>query len=404
MKKSSDFIKYLTDGLSDMMQICIDEFKRIFGDRGVVLIFFVAATVYPLLYNGLYKNEVVYELPVAVVDLSQSAESREFINKIDATQEVRIKESCMNLEQARDLFLRHKVRGIVYFPADYHLKLRNMEQATVSIYNDMSSFLYYKAMTMGVSYAMLDEMKSIQINRYNAAGITGEQQAQLMQAIPASDVVLYNPGSGFSSFLVPVFLILIIHQTLFFGITMLAGTAREESRSHSQVPEHLHGRGIYRVVLGKGLSYFILYFLLSAYILVLIPRWFNLPHIGSIWTLFHMVVPFLIATIFFSMSVSVFVKNRETGLISFLFCTLILLFLGGFSWPRASMPDFWKYFSYLFPSTHGIQAYLKINSTGAKLSQIRFEYIWMWIQSGIYLITACLSMLYVVKKEKALMP
>ena len=404
MKKSSDFIKYLTDGLSDMMQICMDEFKRIFGDRGVVLIFFVAATIYPLLYNGLYKNEVVYELPVAVVDLSQSAESREFINKIDATQEVRIKESCMNLEQARDLFLRHKVRGIVYFPADYHLKLRNMEHATVSIYNDMSSFLYYKAMTMGVSYAMLDAMKSIQINRYNAAGITGEQQAQLMQAIPSSDVVLYNPGSGFSSFLVPVFLILIIHQTLFFGITMLAGTAREESRSHSQVPVHLHGRGIYRVVLGKGISYFILYFLLSAYILVLIPRWFNLPHIGSIWTLFHMVVPFLIATIFFSMSVSVFVKNRETGLISFLFCTLILLFLGGFSWPRASMPDFWKYFSYLFPSTHGIQAYLKINSTGAQLSQIRFEYIWMWIQSGIYLITACLSMLYVVKKEKALMP
>ncbi len=67
MKKSSDFIKYLTDGLSDMMQICMDEFKRIFGDRGVVLIFFVAATIYPLLYNGLYKNEVVYELPVAVV-------------------------------------------------------------------------------------------------------------------------------------------------------------------------------------------------------------------------------------------------------------------------------------------------------------------------------------------------
>jgi len=49
-------------------------------------------------------------------------------------------------------------------------------------------------------------------------------------------------------------------------------------------------------------------------------------------------IPFLIATIFFSMSISIFVKNRETGLITFLFCTLILLFLAGFSWPRASMP------------------------------------------------------------------
>jgi len=400
MKKGSDLIQYLKESLSDLYWVTINEFRQIFGDRGVVLIFFVAGLAYPLLYNGLYKNEVVYELPVAVVDLSHSAESREFTKKIDATQEIRVTKQCMNMNQTEDLFRRHKVRGIVYFPSDYHIKLRNMEQANVSIYNDMSSFLYYKAMTMGVSYAMLDEMKAIQINRYNAAGITGEQQAQIMQAIPANDVVLYNPGSGFSSFLVPVFLILILHQTLFFGITMLAGTAREENSNHSQIPERLHGRGIYRVVLGKGLSYFLLYFLISAYVLVLIPRWFNLPHIGSIWTLFHMVVPFIIATTFFSMSVSVFVKNRETGLISFLFCTLILLFLAGFSWPRASMPDFWKYFSYIFPSTHGIQAYIKINSAGASLSQIRFEYVWLWIQSGFYLITACLSMAYIVKKEK----
>ena len=181
---------------------------------------------------------------------------------------------------------------------------------------------------------------------------------------------------------------------------MLAGTAREENKSHSQIPERLHGKGIYRVVLGKAIAYFVLYIAISAYILGFIPKLFNLPHIGNIWTLFHFIVPFLIATIFFSMSVSVFIKNRETGLIAFLFFTLILLFLSGFSWPQSNMPVFWRYLSYLFPSTHGIQGYIKINSTGANLAQVRFEYVWLWAQAAFYFITASFTLSYIVKREK----
>lgn len=400
MKKSSQFLKYIHEGIRDLYWVSINEFRHIFADRGVMLIFFVAGLAYPLLYNGIYKNEAVYEIPVAVVDDSHSLESREFLRKFNSAQEVKISNRCLNLEEAQKLFRAQKVHGIVYIPSDYHIKLRNMEQATISIYNDMSSFLYYKGMTMATSYTMLDEMNKIQIERYNAAGITGEQAKMIVEAIPSSNTALFNPGSGFASFLLPALLILIIHQTLFFGIGMLAGTAREENKSHSQIPERLHGKGIYRVVLGKAIAYFVLYIAISAYILGFIPKLFNLPHIGNIWTLFHFIVPFLIATIFFSMSVSVFIKNRETGLIAFLFFTLILLFLSGFSWPQSNMPVFWRYLSYLFPSTHGIQGYIKINSTGANLAQVRFEYVWLWAQAAFYFITASFTLSYIVKREK----
>ena len=394
---------YLKDGFADLFWTCINEYKNIFKDTGVLLIFFVAGLIYPLLYNGIYRNEAVYEVPVAVIDDSHSPESREFLRKLDATHEVKIYEHCMNMEEAKKLFVKRKVHGIVQIPADYNKKLHNGEQATISIYNDMSSFLYYKSFTMGTSYAMLDQSRQIQIQRYNAAGVCGEQTEQLVSAIPYNDVVLYNPGSGFASFLVPVLLILIIHQTLFFGIGMLAGTAREENRHHSQIPEHLRGKGIYRVVLGKAACYFTLYIGISAYVLILIPKLYNLPHIGELWTLVNFLIPFLLAAIFFSMTVSVFVKNRETGIISFLFFTLILLFLAGFSWPRSNMPVFWRYFSYIFPSTHGIQGYIKINSMAADLPQIRFEYVALWIQTAVYFVLASFTLNYAVRKEKKIL-
>jgi ABC-2 type transport system permease protein len=378
--------------LKDLYWVMTNELWHIFRDKGVILIFFVAGIAYPLLYNGIYNNESIYEIPIAVVDQSNSAQSGKFLKKLNATQEVKISKRCLNMEEAKALFMEGKVHGIVFIPSDYHLKLARMEQATISIYNDMSSFLYYKGLMMATNYTMLDELRSIQINRYNAAGIGGEQAEQLVEAIPGNDVALYNPGGGFASFLLPALLILIIHQTLFFGIGMMAGTAREESRTHSQIPDHLHGKGIYKVVFGKAFAYFLLYIPITAYIVGFIPKFFNLPHIGNIWTLFSFMVPFLLAAIFFSMTVSVFVKNRETGLITFLFFTVILLFLSGFSWPRQNMPDVWRWISYLFPSTHGVQGYIKINTLGANLSQVRFEYIQLWLQAGFYLLTASVSL------------
>lgn len=47
-------------------------------------------------------------------------------------------------------------------------------------------------------------------------------------------------------------------------------------------------------------------------------------------------------------------------------------------------------FSYIFPSTFGINGYVRINSMGATLNEVAFEYQALWIQTGIYFLTTCL--------------
>ncbi|MEF9932308.1 MAG: ABC transporter permease, partial [Bacteroidales bacterium] len=218
-------------------------------------------------------------------------------------------------------------------------------------------------------------------------------------ALPYEDNVLFNPGNGFGSFFLPALLIIIIHQTLFFGVGMLAGTAREENRNKKLYPNHNARGGIFRIVFGKAAAYIFLYSFLATYVTILIPHLFNLPNLGTPWNIYKILFPFLLATTFFSMSFAVVIKNRETGMVMFLFFSIILLFLSGFSWPIANMPPFWKYFSYLFPATFGVQSYIKVNTMGAEIGQIRFEYLAMWIQAGVYFLTACFSMQYVIRKE-----
>jgi len=253
---------------------------------------------------------------------------------------------------------------------------------------------------MASNYCTLDLSKHIQVERLNAAGVTGESAEIIASPIPYDDVTLYNGGMGFASFLMPVLLILFLHQTLFFGIGMLAGTAREENRFHLLVNQSNPHVGIYRIVFGKSLCYFLLYLFISFYTLGVIPRLYNLPHIGNPMDILTLMVPFLFATIFFSMTVSVFVRNRETGMVLFLFFSLILIFLSGISWPQANIHGFWRAFSWIFPATHGIQAYVKINTMGATIREASFEYISLWIQTGVYFLTATWAYYWQMHKSR----
>lgn len=398
MTKRGNIYRYIKEGITETVNIFIGECKNIFKDSGVILIFFVAGIAYPLLYNFVYYNESIQDIPVAVVDQSASSDSRRFIRKLEATKEVEVV-NCVNMEQAEALMTSRDVHGIVLIPEDFHVKLAHKEQATISAYLNMACFLIYKNVALAVNYVMLDETKQIQVDRYAAGGVTGEKAQQLITAIPYEENTLYNPGNGFTSFFLPALLIVIIHQTLFFGVGMLAGTAREENKNRKLYPAYETMHGIFRIIFGKAAAYIFLYSFLTAYITILVPRIFNLPHLGNPWDIYRIMFPFLLAATFFAMSFAAVIKNRETGMVMFLFFSIILLFLSGFSWPVTNMPAFWKYFSWLFPSTFGVQGYIKINTMGADISQVRFEYIALWIQAGIYFLIACFSMQYVIKKE-----
>ncbi|HBK32069.1 MAG TPA: ABC transporter permease [Porphyromonadaceae bacterium] len=396
--KSNLFIRILHE-IRRVIYIMLDEYRVILKDSGLAVVFLGATIVYPILYSSIYRNETVHNMPIAVVDASQSNRSRELARRLDATADLKVAYRFNNLEEVKDAFYRHKIHGVVYIPEDFNRKINRNEQATVSIYCDMSSFLYYRAMMLGANFGILDAGNDIKIERMNAAGITGRTAEISSSPFRYEKNILFNEPMGFASFLMPVVLVLIIHQTLFFGITMLTGSLHEEKLV--AIDPQLRQRGkFFPTIFGKTLCYFTLYIVICSYILLAVPRFFQLPHIGNSWDIIRFFTPFLLAVIFFSMLVSAFIRNRETGLVIFPFFSLILLFLSGFSWPMSNMPWFWKTFAMLFPSTFGIQGYLKINSMGAGLSQVQFEYIALWIQVAVYFLATVLAYRLQIRNSK----
>ena len=50
------------------------EYRVIFHDAGVMLFFFFLPIVYPLIYTLIYNPEIVEDMPIVVVDQSQTAD------------------------------------------------------------------------------------------------------------------------------------------------------------------------------------------------------------------------------------------------------------------------------------------------------------------------------------------
>ena len=355
MKDEYKLSHIIREGIEDMFYIWKRELQHIFKDEGVMIFFFLVPLAYPVLYSFIYNNEVVHEAKMVVVDQCDSPLSREFARRIDASSEVQVVQRVEDMSAAKHCVDAKEAFGILLIPSDFSKDMHAGRQATVSLYCDMSALLYYKAFLLTATEVSLD--MGAEWTARNHPQSSGQLQEIAVQPIPSESVVLFNPQNGFASFLVPAILILVIQQTLILGIGMAGGTAREKNSFHLLVPITEHFNGTLRIVLGKSFAYLLIYVVVCLWVLVIVPHLFSLPQIGRPMDLLLFLLPYLLACIFFSITLSGFVRDREAPMLLFVFTSVILVFISGISWPMSAVPPFWKALGYLFPSTAGIQGF-----------------------------------------------
>ena len=377
----------IIERLQDTAYVWRQELRQVWHDEGVLIFFIIVPLVYPLLYSWIYNNETVHDVPVAVVDLSHSQESRKFIRMCDASADVHVAYWADDLDDAQSLVSRQLVKGIYYIPSDFSTRLNRMEQGVVSVYCDMALMLTYKAIYQ--TAVAVSQQMGADIQKKVSGSYTVREEMITARPLEFDEVTMFNPQGGYGSSVLPAVLILILQQTLVLGIGLAAGTAREKNRYGDLVPIHPCYDGVGRVVAGKSLAYLMVYAVMASYLVFVIPRLFHFTAIGRPSAILGLLTPYVLACIFFGMFMSCVIRYRENVLMLVVFTTLPFLFLAGISWPESGMPGAWKAVAYLIPSTFGIRGFVRINTMGATLSDVGFEYRMLWIQVLVYFFLTC---------------
>lgn len=375
------------------------EYSIIFKDNTIIIAFFAAALIFPFLYGYIYSNEVVREVPIAIVDLDNSALGRDITRNIDATEFVNVVLKTNNFEEAKKAFYNDEVKGIALIPKDFRKKIMRQEQAHISAYLDVSYFLYYKQVMKGIRYGTGFLSAKLQINNLMLKGNPKELAMRLRDPISHVNKYLFNPASGYSLFLIPAIIILALQQTLLIAIGMIGGFSREERRFTDLIPLSKDRFGIETILLGKTLAYLSFFVIFATMVAFLLFSTFNYPVRGSLIDVFIFLTPFFPSVIFFAFVLTSFFKSKENSIMFLVFSGIPCLFLTGVSWPKIAIPEWLQAIALIFPSTSAVDGFLKITQMGASLSEVYQQWAVLWGLNVIYFTVAVVLWRMFFRKE-----
>ncbi len=70
------FINNIFEWFNDFVEVWFNEYKIIFKDAGVIMLFIVAILIYPLIYSFAYDTQLARDIPITIVDNDNSEYSR----------------------------------------------------------------------------------------------------------------------------------------------------------------------------------------------------------------------------------------------------------------------------------------------------------------------------------------
>jgi ABC-2 type transport system permease protein len=334
--------------------------KEIAQDKGVLLIMGLAPLIYGFFYPWPYGTQTVTRVPVAVVDLDHSNLSRQITRYVQASPRVEVRLVTGDEHAAQQALWAGEIEGFAVLPRDLKRSVLRTSPAVVTVQANGSYALINKAVLYGFSEAVGTVSAGVEIAKLEASGQSALQAKASRSPVNTQLVALFNPTEGYGSFVVPAVALLILQQTLLMGVGMLVGLWCETGQKRAEALTWL-GRLLAFCTVGwaNGLLYFGWIFWLQDF-----PRGGNpigalvllLCYIPSICTLGALL--------------GVWLGNRERALQVLLFTALPVIFVSGFSWPSESLPPLLHSLRWLFPSTAGIQASLKLNQLGAPLHDV----------------------------------
>ena len=369
--------------------IIFREWRAISTNAAILLVLIGGIFAYGLLYNLMYAPNLVRKTPVAVVDNSHSALSREYIRLLNATPQASVYALTPNYLEAKEWLKQSKVDGILYLPADFDARVGRGEQSVFSVYAATDAFLNFKNLQEASSRVMLAVNDA-----HRAEGAVFLPPQGLLAVVSSAPVnvagtALYNYTEGYGSYLIPAVMIIIIFQTLLMVIGMVTGEEAERNRrpifsKQSQLNTNLTWRQALYNVSGRTFVYVMLYFIFALFLLGLLPHFFSIPNIGNGRDIITMMIPFLIGTSFFGLAASRYFTDSEAPLLMIAFFSVGYIFLSGVSYPLELMPWYWQAAHYVVPAAPAVLAFVKLNSMGGDMVDIRPEMITLWVQVVVY--------------------
>ena len=375
------------------------EWNSIKSDKAVASTFLSVTLIILVVYTYIYSNQIIKEVPVAIVNQDGTRMSRDYIAMLAATEGTKTITSFADLETAKVAYYSREVQGIVIIPKNFEKNIRSGRQTTITTFSDAANMLFYKRVLGDVTAVNGYFSAGIAIKKEMAKGVSFDEAQKNYTPIKAISTSLFNTNSGYATYLIPMLTALIIQLVLLMGIGLLSGSRRESKSTHKEFPRILHKGGVLSVLLAKACLYTLIYIVIIPIQVGVVYTLFGIPVRSSLLSIYVFIIPYIFSVVFLGISISSFFKRREDSIVFLVLLSIPSLMLSGLSFPVEGFSKFYKFISDIIPSTPGMNGFVKLTQMEASFLDVIKEWNHLWLLTVIYFVIAAISLKLRAKKE-----
>lgn len=349
-----------------VLKIAIREYKRIIERKTLFVLSIILPIFIFLFFALLYKNEIIYNVPIGVLDLDNSETSLLITRYLDATSYIKIANQYNDIEDVKRDIRKGIIQGAVYIPYNTEKNLKVGKPASITIFKNtanlvIGNLIYKDAMTVIKSIS-----GGVLLKKLKAKGMHPDKAYNIMQPIKVETKSLYNPNYSYLNYLVPGLLACMLQM-----IIMLSGVLIISSEFvHNTFGEliNLAENKAWVIILGKSVPHVVFHFVTAILIIGVIFPIFNVNIAGTTFNLLFLFLIFIIASFFFAFMISALFHDQMFATELALFINTPAFLFSGFTFPLTAMPLLHNIFASIIPFTHFLYAYLMIYQMGTPLS------------------------------------
>jgi len=346
----------------------IKELRATIKDPRTRTILFLPVIMQTMLF-GYAATFNLDEVQYACLDQSRSAYSTELISKIEGSgvfQRVQTLNSSSEIAQVIDSDAAMLVLNI---PPDFADKLAMGENAEVQVITDGRN-----SSTSGIAAGYVNSI----VAEYNAVRNGGS-------ILELETISWYNPNLITRWMFLPALMpMMALSQVL-----MLSGLSVAREREQGTFDQLLVTPISPTIILiGKAIPPILIGLGQATFALLIICFWFNIKVMGSLGTLYLLLLVFLLSCVGIGLSISAVSNNMQQVMVYCFMAMMPMSLLSGATTPVRNMPELLQYFTLVNPLRFATEAVRRIVLEGSSIGTIAYAFVPMLLIAAITLPTA----------------
>ncbi|MBW3163193.1 ABC transporter permease [Ferrimonas balearica] len=358
--------------LSRILAIVGKELTQLSRDRmtfGMV----VMIPLIQLMLFGYAINTNIRQIPVAVVDQSNTALSRILVQTVSATQVVKFTEQYATVQEAEAAIKASTVRAALVIPED--LSQRLVRHQSVGLGSPPATD---EETSRPVAHWLVDGSDTMiagAIKGLRAMPLKELFRQPANRTVPTFEVTLFfNPEQRTAVNIVPGLVGVILTMTMIMFTS--AAIVRERERGNMEMLINTPVRSI-ELMIGKIIPYVFIGFIQVGIILGLGHWVFHVPIGGSLASLAGITGLFIAASLSLGLVISTLASNQLQAMQMTVFVLLPSILLSGFMFPYEGMPKVAQQIAEVLPATHFMRAIRGVILRDATLADLQPDALWL---------------------------